>query len=172
MVTSVRFVVSHWGSWRRHSVLKVHDSVALFVTLIASNMRAIECNLSWFLTLETAIIFVWHYIDCGWWDDHCCELLCGIKLLHFWDGVSDHLRPFSIDLHCQTMDIFQSFDENPNSGDIICEVASLCLCFEPMDVCCKGFLFPLLDIHETQGIGMDIYITKLEAFDGVDCFSD
>ena len=43
----------------------------------------------------------------------------------------------------------QSFNKNPNSGSIICEVASPCFGFEPVNICCKGFLFLLLNIHET-----------------------
>ena len=38
------------------------------------------------------------------------------------------------------MGILQSFDKNPNSSSSICKVASPCFGFEPVDVCCKGFL--------------------------------
>ena len=65
MVTPVRFVVSHWISQRRYLVWTVHDNVTIFVTLIVSNMRAILCRMSLFLTLETVIFFVWHYVNCG-----------------------------------------------------------------------------------------------------------
>ena len=63
---------------------------------------------------------------------------------------------------CQTMDNFQSCEKNPYSGSIICEVASVCFGFEPVDICCKGFLFPLLNIHEMQGIVLDISIAQFE----------
>ena len=56
------------------------------------------------------------------------------------------------------MGILQSFDKNPDSSSIICEVVSLGFCFKLVKVCCKGFLFPLLDLHEVWGIGMDINI--------------
>ena len=61
------------------------------------------------------------------------------------------------------MGILQSFDKDSDSGSIICEVASLSLCFKPVDICCKGFLFPLLDLNEIQGVGMNISIAKLES---------
>ena len=77
-------------------------------------------------------------------------------------STSEHLRSFFIDACCQTMGIFQYFDKNPNSHSIICKVACLRLCFEAVDVCCKGFFFLLLDIHEIWGIGLDISIAKFE----------
>ena len=58
------------------------------------------------------------------------------------------------------MGILQSFDKDSDGSGIICKVASLSLSFKLMDVCCKGFLFSLLDLHEVQGIGMDISIAK------------
>ena len=67
-----------------------------------------------------------------------------------------------MDACTQTIGILQSFDKDSDGGSIICEVASLSLCLKPVDVCCKGFLFLLLDIHETQGISMDISIAKFE----------
>ena len=67
------FVMSHWGSWRRYLVWTIHDNVTIFITLIASNKRAISCYMSLFLTLETVIFSMWHHIDHGRWDDHSCE---------------------------------------------------------------------------------------------------
>ena len=39
---------------------------------------------------------------------------------------------------------------------------SLSLYFKPVDVCGKGFLFLLLDLHDTPGIGMDVSIAKFD----------
>ena len=52
-----------WGSWRRYPAWTIHDNVTIFVTLIASNMRAISCYMSLFLTPETVIFFMGHHVD-------------------------------------------------------------------------------------------------------------
>ena len=70
----------------------VHDDMTIFITFIAPNVMTVSSIVSWFLTLKTAILFVWHYFDCGRWDDCCCELLCGIKFFHFQDGIGKCLR--------------------------------------------------------------------------------
>ena len=94
----------------------------------------------------------------------CCS---GIKLFHFWDGISECLRSFFIDVCCQTMEIFQYFDKNPNSGSIICEVASLCLCFKPVDACgCMLQGIPFLAVGypwNMQGIRYGYYHCKVWA---------
>ena len=41
----------------------IHDNVTIFVTLIASNMRATLCYMSLSVTLETVILFMRHHID-------------------------------------------------------------------------------------------------------------
>ena len=156
MATSETFVVSCGGSWRRYLMWTTHDNVIIFITLVAPNMRAISCYMSLFLALEIAIFFVQHHIDCGRWDDCSCELLCSIKLLHFWDGISEHLRSLFIDVDSQ------SFHKDSDGSSIICEVASFSLCLKPVDICCKGFLFPLLDLHGTWRIGMDVSTAKFE----------
>ena len=46
------------------------------------------------------------------------------------------------------MDIFQSFDEDPDDGSIISKVASLSFHFEVVDLSCEGFTFSLLDFHK------------------------
>ena len=56
--------------------------------------------------------------------------------------------PFFIDAGSQTMGILKSFDKDPDGNGIIHEVASLGFCFKLVNVCCKRFLFPLLDLHE------------------------
>ena len=126
----------------------VHDNVTILITLKASNIRAISCYMSLFLALETAILFIGHHVDCGRWNNHGCELLYSIKLLYFGDCISECLWSFLIDAGSQAMGILQSFDEDSDGSGIICKVASLSLCFKLMDVCCKGFLFSLLDLHE------------------------
>ena len=70
--------------------------------------------------------------------------------------------PFSKMWLAKLWGIPQSFDKDPDGSGIICEVASVSLCFKPVDVCCKGFLFPQLDLHERLGVGMDISIAKFE----------
>ena len=160
MVIPVRFVVNHWSSQRRYLVWTIHGNVTIFVTLTTSNMRAISCYMSLCLTLETVIFFVWHYIVCGRCDNCSCELLCSIKLFHFWNGICEHLKSLFIDAHGQTMGILQSFDTDSDGSGIICEVAPPSLCLKLVDICCKGFLFPLLTLSETHGIRMDISIAK------------
>ena len=126
----------------------IHDNVTILITLKASNVRAISCYISLFLALETAIFFIAHHVDCGRWNNHCCELLYSIKLLNFGDCISECLWSFLIDVGGQTMGILQPFDEDLDGGCIICEVASLSFHLEPVDACCKRFLFSLLDFHE------------------------
>ena len=109
MVTFVLFVMCHWGSGRRYSVWTVHDNMTILVAFIAPNVRAMLCDMSWFLTLETAILFIWHHINCREWDNCCHEMLYGIKLLHFRDDISKCLRSFFIDACCQTMGILNPF---------------------------------------------------------------
>ena len=60
------------------------------------------------------------------------------------------------------MGILQSLAKDPDGSGIIYEVASFGFCFKLVNVCCKGFLFSLLDLHEVWGIGMDISIAKFE----------
>ena len=67
-----------------------------------------------------------------------------------------------MDVGSQTMGILQSFDKDSDGRGIICEVASLSLCFKLVDICFKGFPFLLLHLHEVWGIGMDIGIAKFE----------
>ena len=43
----------------------VHDNITIFITFIAPDLRAVSCDMSWFLTLETAILFVQYHINCG-----------------------------------------------------------------------------------------------------------
>ena len=126
----------------------IHDNVTIFVTLKASNIRAISCYMSLFLALETTIFFMGHHVDYGRWDNCGFELLYGIKLLNFGDGISKCLWSLLIDVGSQAMNILQSFDEDSDGGSIILKVASLSFCFELVDVCCKGFLFSLLNLHQ------------------------
>ena len=126
----------------------IHDNVTIFITLVASNMRAFLCYMTLFLTLETANFFIGHNIDHGRWNNHSCELLYNIKLLYFGECIRECLQSLFIDVGSQTMGILQSFDEDSDSSSIICKVSSLSLCFKWMDVSCKGFLFLLLDLHE------------------------
>ena len=85
------------------------------------------------LVLDTgnSNIFMRHYVDCGKWDNHGCELLYSIKLLNFRDGISESLQSLFIDVGSQAMVILQSFDEDSGGGSIICKSASLSFCFEP-----------------------------------------
>ena len=126
----------------------IHDNMTIFVILIASNMRAISCYMTLFLTLETVFFFMGHHLDHGRWNNHSCALLYSIKLLYFRDCISECLWSLFIDVGSQTMGILQSFDEDSDGSGIICKVTSLSLSFKLMDVCCRGFLFLLLDLHE------------------------
>ena len=87
----------------------------------------------------------------------CCVALCFFTSL---DGISEHLRSLFIDVCSQTIDILQFFDKDSDGSSIICEVAPPSPYLKPVDVCCNGLLFLLLDLHEMQGIGMDVSIAK------------
>ena len=78
MVAYVWFVVCHWSSWRWYSVWTFQDNVTIFFAFIAPNVRAMSCDISLLLTLETAILFIRHHINYQGWDDCCCELLWSI----------------------------------------------------------------------------------------------
>ena len=138
----------------------IHDNVTIFITLIASNMRAISCYMTLFPTLDTVLFFMGHHTNCGRWNNHSCELLYCIKLFYFGDCISDCLWSLLIDVGSQTMGILQSFDEDSEGGGIICKVTSLSLCFKLVDIHCKGFLFSLLNLDEVQGISMNISTAK------------
>ena len=73
----------------------IHDNVTIFVTLEASNIRAVLYYMCLFLALETAIFFMGHHVDCGRWDYCGCELLYSIKLLYFRDCISGFLWSLS-----------------------------------------------------------------------------
>ena len=118
LATYGRFVVSHWGSWRIYHVWEINENVTIFIRLVAYYMRAISWYMSLFLVLETMIFFVWHHSNCGKLDDHSCKLLCSIKLLHFWDAISEHLRSLFIDAGSKTMGILQSFDKDSDGSNI------------------------------------------------------
>ena len=77
MVTFVQFVMCCLSSWGRYSVLTVHNDMSILITFIAPNVRAVSCDMSWFLTLKQQSS-VQHHITCGGWDDHYHELLCSI----------------------------------------------------------------------------------------------
>ena len=62
----------------------------------------------------------------------------------------------------QTMGILQPLNEYPDGGCIICKVASPSFCLELVEVHCDGLLFSLLDLHEVQGVSVDIGIVKLQ----------
>ena len=71
-----------------------------------------------------------------------------IKLLNFEYGMNECLQPLLVDVSSQAMNILQSFDEDSDGGSIIHTIASLSFCFEVVDVCNKGFLLSLLNLHE------------------------
>ena len=150
-----------WSSQRRYPVWTIHHNVTILITLEASNVRAISCYMSLLLALKTVILFIGHHVHCRWWNNHGGQLLYGIKLLNFGYCISEYLWSFLIDASGQTKGILQTFDEYPDGGYIICKVASLGFCPVMVDVCCKGFLFSLLDFHEAQGVSMNISTAKL-----------
>ena len=137
-----------WGSQRRHPAWTIHNNVTRLITLKASYVRAISCYMSLFLALETVVLFIGYHVNCGRWNNHGCELLYSIKLLNFGDSISECLWSFPIDVGSQAMDILQTFGEDPDGGCIIHRVTSLSFHFELVGVCCKGFLFSLLNFHE------------------------
>ena len=139
----------------------VHDNLTIFITFKASNVRAISCYMSLFLALKTVILIIGYHVDFRRWNNHGSQLLYSIKLLNFGYCITECLRSFLIDASSQTMGILQTFDEYPDGGYIICKVASLSFHLEPVDICCKGFLFSLLDFHEAQGVSVNISIAKL-----------
>ena len=100
MVTFGCLVMCHWCSGRRYSVWAVYGDMTVFITFLAPNVRTMSCNVSWFLALKAAILFIWHHFNCWGCDDHCCELLCGIEFFHFWDGIHKCLRSFIVDVCC------------------------------------------------------------------------
>ena len=100
MVTFVCLVMCCWCSGQSYFVWADHDDMTVFIAFIAPHVRTVSCNVSWSLTLKTAILFVWHHIDCWGWDDQCSELLCSNEFFHFQDGVHKCLRSFFIDACC------------------------------------------------------------------------
>ena len=62
VTVSVCLVVWHWCSWRGYPVRAVHDK-SIFITFMISGVRAVSCNMSWFLALETLVFHIWHHVD-------------------------------------------------------------------------------------------------------------
>ena len=59
MVAFVCFVMCHWNSRRKYSVWAVHDDVSILIAFIATNVRTMLSDVSWFLTLKTAMLLTW-----------------------------------------------------------------------------------------------------------------
>ena len=158
-----RLVVLCWGSQRRYPVWTVHYNVTILITFETPNVGAVSCYVSLFLALKTAILVNWHHADHRWWSDGGSQLLYSIELFNFRYGVTECLWSLLMYAGGQTMGILWTLNEYPDVSCIIHEVTSLSLCLEMMDVCCEGLLSSLLDLHEVQGISVDIGITKLQS---------
>ena len=59
---SVCLVVWCQCSWRRYSMRAVHDDMSIFIAFMTSDVRAVACNMSWFLALE--VISLPHLTSC------------------------------------------------------------------------------------------------------------
>ena len=134
-----------WGFQRRYPMWTIHDNVTILITFEASIVRAISCYVSLFLALETVILIIGLHTDCRWWNNCGSQMLYSINLLNFRYCIIECLRSFLIDVSSQTVGILQTFDEYPNGGCIICKVGSHSFHLELVHVCCKGFLYLLLD---------------------------
>ena len=120
-----------------------------------------KCPCPW--ALKTVILIIWHHVGCRWWNNHGSQLLYSIKLFNFRYCIAEWLWSLLIDVGGQTMGILQIFKEYPDGGCIFCKAASLSFCLELVDVCCNGFLFSLLDLHEAWDVSMNISTAKLQS---------
>ena len=157
-----RLVMLCWCSWRRYPIWENYYNVTILITFKTPNVGAISFYVSLFLALKTSILIIWHHVDHRWWSDGGSQLLYHIKLFNFRHCVAEHLWSLLIYAAGQTMGILQTIDEYPDCSHIICEITPFSLCLESMYICCQGFLFSLLDLHELQGVHVDISITKLQ----------
>ena len=66
VVVSVHLVMLCWCVWRWYFARAVHDYMSIFFAFMASDVRAVSCDVSWFLAMKTLIILIWHHVD-HWW---------------------------------------------------------------------------------------------------------
>ena len=83
----VCLVMLCWCAWILYFVRAVHDYMSIFFMFMASDVRAVSCNVSWFLVLKTSVILIWHHVDHWWWKDGCGMLLCCIEFLYLGNGI-------------------------------------------------------------------------------------
>ena len=84
---SVHLVMLCWCTWRCHFMRAVHNYISVFFKFLASDVRAVLCDVSWFLALKTLIIFVWHHVDHWGWKDGWSKMLCCIEFLYLGNGI-------------------------------------------------------------------------------------
>ena len=90
----VHLVMLCWHAWRWYLVRAVHDYMSIFFAFMASDVRAVSCNVSWFLALKTSVILIWHHGDHWWWKDGCSKLMCCIQFIYLSNGILESLRIF------------------------------------------------------------------------------
>ena len=108
-----------------------------------------------FRALVTMILFIGHHVDCRRWNNHGSELLCCIKLLTLEIAsvsvvVLSHRYEYS--------DYGHSFNPLMNILMVAASFIKLHLLASIMNwwtICCKGFLFSLLDFHEVWGVSIE-----------------
>ena len=84
-------------TWRWYPVQAIHYYVSIFITLKTSYIRAMACDVTWFLTLETTFLFMRHIIHCWGWYQCGWKLLCGLEPLNFIYNICQSLRSLLID---------------------------------------------------------------------------
>ena len=82
VAVSACLVMLHWCVWRWYFVRDIHDYMSVFFAFMASDVRAVSYDVSWFLALKTLIIRLWHHVDHWRWKDGCCKLLWCIEFLY------------------------------------------------------------------------------------------
>ena len=113
MVTFVQFglVMLCRGSQRRNPMWTIHYNVTILITFETSNVGALSSYMSFFLTLKTLVLIIWHHVDHRWWSDGGGQLLYNIKLFNFGYCITEHLWSPLIYAGGQTVGILQTLDE-------------------------------------------------------------
>ena len=97
-------------TWWWYPVWAIHYYVSVFIAFKTSYIRVMTCYVTWFLTLDTMLLFMRHSIHCWGWYRCGCKL-CGLELLIFSYSICQSLRSLLIDMNNLAMHIFKSLDK-------------------------------------------------------------
>ena len=133
-------------TWRWYPVGTIYYYVSIFITLKTSYIRVMTCYVTWFLTLETVILFMRHNIHCWGWYQCGCKLLYGLELLNFRYSICQSLWLLLVDWSGYAMGILSPLT---NILMVTALFVKLHLLVSLLKQCMYVFLFLLLYLNKT-----------------------